>query len=459
MLKLLISLTAGLLFVLPATADTLSLDAQKAVELALANNRQIQQAQEKVVEAAAGEGAAFGPFLPQISATGNYTRLAKVSEFNLMAAHESVMGVPVFDPTGHYIGSTSPIPVATGVDTFHLLLGNANNYVLRGTVQQTVFTWGKLVNAYRIAGLNVDLQREALAQARAQVKVDATSGFYQALLVQKMSALMKDSYNQLKRHVDQVQALYDNGLATKLDVMRAQVGLTNMEAQVSQLESATELALAALRNTIGVALGTPLSLADEMKPETLLVDLAQATDSALKRRPELVQLQRAAQMADLGARIARAANLPNAFAAFNYSYERPVGFNDQWGSDWNFSAGLSMPLFTGGTNLNRLKQAQSRYRQAKIGLAMVEDGIRLEVQAQVSSLNQEAKNTAYQAKNVEVAEAALQLADTRYQNGLLTNLEYMDTQLALTQSRVSYLSSLANYQIAKARLLKAMGEH
>ena len=89
---------------------------------------------------------------------------------------------------------------------------------------------------------------------------------------------------------------------------------------------------------------------------------------------------------------------------------------------------------------------------------MVEDGIRLEVKAQVLGLNQEAKNAAYQQKNVEVAEAALELAQARYENGLLTNLDYMDSQLALTQSRVAYLNALANYQIAKAKLAKATGQ-
>jgi outer membrane protein TolC len=49
------------------------------------------------------------------------------------------------------------------------------------------------------------------------------------------------------------------------------------------------------------------------------------------------------------------------------------------------------------------------------------------------------------------------MAETGYQNGLVTNLEYLDTQLALTQSRVSYLSSLANHRIAGARLRQAMG--
>jgi outer membrane protein len=453
-------LVAGLTLALAsALADTLRLDAAKAVELALANNRQIAVAQARLDEAAAGRGAAFGSFLPQVSASGTYTRLGTVSEFTMMAARESVFGLPVFDPNGNYIGKTMPIPVAVGVDTFHLALGNANNAAFTGTVQQTLFTWGKLINAYRIAGLSFDLQKEAAVQARAQVRVDATQGFYQALLARKTVDVMNNALGQLKGHVGQVQSLYDNGMATKLDLMKATLGLQQMEAQVSQIENGAELALAALLNTIGQDPGTPVSFDEDLAPDTMTVDLEQATKQALAMRPELLQLRDAARMAGLAVSISRTANLPTAFAQANGYYKNPVGFAPGWATDWNATVGISMPLFTGLTNLNKLKQAQARERQARVGMAMAEDGIRLDVQASVLALNQEARNRAYQQKNVEVAEAALGLAEQRFQNGLLTNLDYMDSQLALTQSRVAYLNALANYQIAKARLQKAIGEN
>jgi len=451
---------AGLLAVAASSsADTLRLDARQAVELALANNRQIAQAQAKLDEAAAGKGTAFGAFLPQVLATGTYTRLAQANEFTMLSAHDSIMAVPVFDPQGNYLGQTGvPVRVPLGVDTFHLALGSADNYALTGTVQQTLFTWGKLVNAYRIAGLGFDLQKEAAAQARAQVRVDATQGFYQALLARRTVEVMNDALRQLRGHVGQVQSLYDNGMATKLDLMKATLGLQQMEAHVSQIENGAELATAGLLNALGLDPGTAVAFAEELAPDSTTADVDQATKQALELRPELAQLRDAAKMADLGVRIARTANLPNAFAQFNGSYKNPVGFNAEWGADWNATAGFSMPIFTGLTNYNRLKAAQAKSRQAKVALAMVEDGVRLEVKAQVLGLNQEAKNAAYQKKNVEVAEAALALAQARYENGLLTNLDYMDSQLALTQSRVAYLSALANYQIAKAKLRKATGQ-
>jgi outer membrane protein TolC len=438
-----------------ARADTLRLDAAKAVELALANNRQIALAQARLDEAATGRGAAFGSFLPQVSASGTYTRLGTVNSFPM--AKYGMFPLHVYDPqTGNVIGYTDSVPVVIGADT--LELGSANNAALTGTVQQTLFTWGKLINAYRIAGLNLDLQQQAAAQARTQVRIDATQGFYQALLARKTVAVMNDALGQLKGHVGQVQSLYDNGMATKLDLMKATLGLQQMEAQISQVENGAELATASLLNTLGQDPATPVTFADDLTPDTMTVDLDQATRQALETRPELTQLRDAARMASLAVSISRTANLPTVFAQANGYYKNPVGFAAGWGTDWNATIGISMPLFTGLTNVNKLKQAQARERQAKVGLALAEDGIRLEVQASVLALNQEARNRAYQQKNVEVAEAALGLAEQRFQNGLLTNLDYMDSQLALTQSRVAYLNALANYEIAQAKLKKAIGD-
>ena len=202
MRKFALCIVIGLLFVAAATAraDTLRLDALKAVELALNNNRQIAQAQAKLDEAAAGKGTAFGSFLPQISGTATYTRLGKANELATASPIPGKSPFTVKDPAGNVIGFTDSISYIAGYRFDTLQLGSQNNYALTGTVQQTLFTWGKLINAYRIAGLNFDLQKEAASQARAQVKVDATQGFYQALLARKTVDVMNDALRQPAGH-------------------------------------------------------------------------------------------------------------------------------------------------------------------------------------------------------------------------------------------------------------------
>ena len=98
MLRLLIPFLLAALAASPALADTLVLDAGRCVELALENNHAIAAARARLDEAAYGRRAAFGSFLPQVSATGTYTRLAKASSLTMYSAHDSIMTVPVFDP-------------------------------------------------------------------------------------------------------------------------------------------------------------------------------------------------------------------------------------------------------------------------------------------------------------------------------------------------------------------------
>ncbi|MGQ9677662.1 MAG: TolC family protein [bacterium] len=442
-----------------ARGDTMTIDVERAMELALKNSYKLMQSEERVREAAAGKGAALGGFLPHISASGTYTRLGTVNEFEMVAPVYRRLPLRVYDPfTGEVIGFTDSVPMPVGADTVHMALGSQNNYLLRGTVQQTLFTWGKLINAYRIAGLTLEVEKAAREQARQESKFSALQTFYQALVAEKTAGLLTESYEQLQRHVDQVERLYEEGLASRLDLMRAQVSLTNMANQVEVVKSGAELARAALSNLLGLEAGTTLILSSEMEAEISDLDTTGALQRALKNRPELVQLRRLCEIADIGVRIARTANLPTLFATGNFDYKRPVGFQDQWGKDWNATVGVSWPIFTGLTNYHKLRQAKSQYRQAALSLKMVEDAIGLEMQAAVAGYIQEKNNIGYQEENVKVAEEAFQQAEKKYQNGLLSNLEFLDIQLQLTQSRVALLNALANFQVARARLLRAMGE-
>ena len=458
MTKLILTAFIGLALGGPAGASQLlTLDVDAAVDMALENNHAVHQALAKVEEASAGRGAAFGSFLPQLSASGSYYRMGTVNTFEMAVPIVQPLPVPVYDPQGNLIGFTDSIPMTVGADTMVLEMGGAGNFAITGTADWAFFTWGKILNAYRIAGIALDMEQEGLRLAKSQVRTQAIEGFYGAMLARRMASLMQESYDQLEKHVKQVEVLYDNGLATGLDTRRAKVGLTNLTVQLTQMENAADLAEAALRNTIGVEPRTDLELVGDLEFEDWEVELEPAVDSALANRPELAQLRGATRMADLGVRIARTANLPGLFAQFNYSYQNPVGFTPGWGTDWNLLVGAQMPIFTGGTNLNKLKQAKAQLRQARIALNMVEDGVRLEVEALHGTLAKEEANIELQAANVAIAEEALEMAETGYANGLVTNLEFLDTQLALTQSRVSHLSSLANHRIAKAKLLQAMG--
>ena len=85
-------------------------------------------------------------------------------------------------------------------------------------------------------------------------------------------------------------------------------------------------------------------------------------------------------------------------------------------------------------------------------------GITLEVKQAYLSLGATREALLTAQENVDQAEMAFGIIETRYKNGLATNLEFMDAQLASMQARTNYLSALKDYYTYRAELFKAIGK-
>jgi len=439
--------------------DSLYLNLDKAIELALKNNQSVLIAKEKINERAAAIGAARGSFLPSISLSGTYTRLGNVQGFPMAAPLYNRFTVPVYDSLGNQIGNTDSIYLLTGYVTDTFELAKRDNYVLRGSVSQPLFMWGTLINAYKITGLALDMEKESYRKAVNDLKLQVAQSFYQTMLAEKGVELIYESYNQMKKHILEIETLYKSGMVANLDLLRAKVQLANMKSQVIRMENGSAIAKTALKSLVGIDEDKALVLQDEFKYQPFEIDLDSAINIAITDRPEIINMQKTVAIANKFIAIQKAALLPKVFSSFNYDYKKPYqSTSDEWGTDWNVTVGASMPLFTGGANIYKIKQTKAQLKQAKLGLDMLENGIKLDVKSNYFSFEQEKEILSYQDENVRTAEQALQMAEQGYNSGKITNLEYMDTQLALTQAKFEQISSIANYIIARAKLINALGK-
>jgi outer membrane protein TolC len=448
-----------LLGIAKASSDTMYLKLDDAINMALQSNKSVLIAKERLNEKSASLKATFGSFLPQINLSGTYTRLANAQ--NLLLPFPMSFGntqYPVYDMSGNIIGYTDSIPVM-GVVFETIPMSQHDNYDLRATATQTLFTWGKLINAYKIGGLTYDIEKENYRKAKEDLKLQVTQAYYQTILTDKGIALIHNAYEQMQKHIDQIDKLYKSGMVTNLDLLRAKVQLANIRSQVIRIENGRNLAYTGLKSVLSIDDETPVLLNDTFFFSPADLSLDNAVNTALSERAEIKNMRRSVSIANRALRIQRTANLPNVFTAFNYDYKKPVGLGSaSWGQDWNVTLGASMPFFTGGANLFKTKQAKAQLKQAKLGLAMLEDGITLDVKNAYFNLEQEKQILSYQDENVQTAEQALNLAEQRYINGQITNLEYMDIQLALTQAKFDQMTSISNCIIAQVKLLNALGK-
>lgn len=101
--------------------------------------------------------------------------------------------------------------------------------------------------------------------------------------------------------------------------------------------------------------------------------------------------------------------------------------------------------------------ARASREQARIMVGQLQDVIEAEVEQSFQDLIAAQQSYLAQIDNVAIAERALEIAQVSYENEMMTSVELMDIQLALTIARQNHFQSLFDYLVALARIEKAVG--
>ena len=415
---------------------THDLNLDQCIQRAYENNKTLLQLEEKVNAAKYKIDEAKSGFFPQLSFSGSYTRLGRV---------------PGFDFGGMSFGDIQIPPSKTEI-------GTANNYNLTLSLQQPLFTWGRIKNSYHISKYGLPLTREEYRKTRQEIKFNVTNLFYNILLVRELIKVREGSIARTEDHLKTVQERYDKGYASEFEVLRVKVQLANAKPPLVQAKNLHQLTLDNLKNLLGISLQDSVDVEGSLSFDPIEVDPNQSEDFAFQNRSELKLIQEQKGMGRKALALAKAGNKPSLFGSANYEYKRPYYSEDEWKTDWNFTLALSLPIFDGFLTRAKVRGAQSDLKQLDITEKQIRDLIQLEISQVISDLNLARENILSQEENVKQAKESLRIATVQYEKGMLTNLELMDTEFALTVAETNYLQALSDYLIAKAKYEKAIGE-
>jgi outer membrane protein len=362
--------------------------------------------------------------------------------------------IPSFAITGSRMTIETPESIPLGGMNLIFMAKDTYSYGL--TVQQNIFTSGKLLNAYGISKANMRATRAEYTKTQGDTIFETTRSFYALLLAQKMAGLIEDTYNQTEQRLNQVQAYYDNGIVSKLDLLRMKVQLANLKTQLTKTRDGLELAKDAFKMTTGMPAETKVELKGEFKFEEIAVNTDEAIRNAIENKPDLKMLEERENILRKSLAMTIEGNGPNIVAIYSNQRTNPYLFQDIWGSNWNVVLQLQWPIGLAG--YGRVKSSKAQYEQIKYGLEQMKEATILEAKQVCMTLSQEKENIAIQNENTALAEEAMKIADERYKSGIISSLEYMDAQISLTQAKTNYFQAIANYATAKAQLQKITGK-
>ncbi len=424
------------------STEPLSLTLEKAIELTLEKNRDIQVAELEYRKSQKGVWEAYSHLLPSVEASGRYTR--------------NIQKPVIFLPPGTPFSPPGGGPAV-------LEIGYDNAYVGSVSLSIPLFVQATY-SGIRMAKKVAHLQQESLQHTRLTAVANVKKTYYGVLMARQVYRFMEMSLNSARENLETIRQMEEQGLVSRYDKIRAEVQVENLKPLVMQARDSYQLALENLKMQMGLHAADSLIIADSLQYDSTyqVPRLSRAVQMALQVNSLIRQLQANVELNAARISLARSAFYPNIVAFGNYQYQAQANdfkFSDYyWVKTSMVGLQLQIPLYQGSGRIAKLQQAKIAYQQAQTRLQAAQEAIKVQVQNTLYQLNRAKQRIVAQKKAVEQATLGYRIARTRYKNGLSTQLEVNDAQVALTQARVNFAKAIFDFWSARTDLEQLTGQ-
>jgi outer membrane protein TolC len=423
----LLALAAILVASLPAAAQAppQRLTLKEAVDLGLRHNLRVLVAGTQIDEATGTRQRRLSALLP-VARAESY---ANVQTRNLRAFGIDFPGAPG-------------------------LVGPFSNYDFRGYAEQPLLDL-RAWHRWKAGGLNEDAARQNY-QNVLDLIVRQVAALY--LNAQAAAARVEAAESRVAtaERLDQLaRDQRDAGVATGVDVLRAQVELANERQRLLEARNTTQQVLLTLKRAIGLDLGVPVELAEPLDFQPVVPpDVAGALAAALENRPDYQTLETQYRALEREEKANRARYYPRLSVGGNYgALGRTLG--DIRGTGL-LQGTASITLFDYDRKGERT-ELDARRRRLQHQLNDLRQGIEQEIRDALLVLESAAQEVSVAEQGRALAERELELARERFQAGVTNNVEVITAQEALARAQENRVLALARYSDAKAALARALG--
>jgi len=415
-----------------AQDDTLFLDLESAINLALEQNQNIRVATLEMERAQARLNESRGRLLPTVQAMGSYNRNIKK---------------PVIFLSGE---------MAEAFRSNTLEIGADNSFMGALSVSMPIFN-PAINSGIEMSRTEMLVAGENYRASKIDLTYNVQRVWFDALLARESLEIIRLSFDNAQRNHENIRQMFNQGLVAEFDLIRAEVQTENIRPEVLQAENMYGMVKSVLKTLLGVDQNRPIAIGGnltETSDQMLASFNIMQAERSLIRNSQLVGLDLQHQLLVQRSGSLRASRAPSVNAMSNYNYQTES--NDFRFQDFNWvntiAAGfqINIPIFAGLTNRNQIKQLDIGARQVKLQREYLENNLSVELENILNSMNVAVERAIHAERNVEMAQRGYDIALVRYNSGQGTLLEVNDSEVALTRARFNLLQ--ARHQILNQKI-------
>ncbi|MBU1361947.1 MAG: efflux transporter outer membrane subunit [Gammaproteobacteria bacterium] len=318
--------------------------------------------------------------------------------------------------------------------------------------------FGRLSRASDAARLDAESRAGLLQSTRLLVQAETAQTYLSLRALDAERAIVDETVAAYRDTLDLTRRRQRAGDIAELDVVRVETEVASTESEALTLDRRR----AELEHALAVLTGDTASTF-EMRADrwsTVLPTIpAGVPSTVLARRPDVSAAQKSVLAAQSRVGVAQTAWFPSISLTGAGGYASPeLGDLFKWSArSWGIGALLSLPLFDGG---RREANVQTASAQLDGALASYREQVLTafkDVEDQLSSLRILEAQSEVQARAVASSKRATVLSDSRYRNGLVSQLDLLDARRSELRNRRQALQVRSAQYQATVGLIRALG--
>ena len=333
-----------------------------------------------------------------------------------------------------------------------------SNFSLPADISWEPDVWGRIRRTVEAAQANAQASAADLEAARLSAQSALAQDYFQLCALDQEKHLLDTTVIKFQKSLDLTKNRYDNGVASKADVLLSETQLKTTEAQAIDIG----VQRSQLEHAIALLIGKPAS--DFSIPVSPLAALppdipAGVPSELLERRPDVAAAERLMVAANAQIGVAEAAFYPNITLSASGGFQSTdISKWLRWPSRfWSVGSSISETVFDAGLRSAMTAQARAAYdasvasyRQTVLtGFQEVEDNL-----AALRILEQEAS---VQDEAVKAAQQTVVVLTNQYKAGTVSYLDVIVTQAAELSDEKTAVNILGRRMSASVLLIEALG--